>query len=174
MFITEFASTEKLLARGMAHLVGVKEPLSQALFPGIRVSVAKDTIIRIRTAKGLPENERIANAFAQLTAITTLRNDIVHYGVQFYNDWEPRVSNSIAKMPGQERVTIATPELLRQATFDLNTIKQTIFTEIFENVEEYEGRENTIEPWQYKPEPQVRVRPPSVGKNRKRKSPPQS
>lgn len=174
MFIHKFAEVEKWLLMALAKQAKVKSPLAQALFPGVRIDVAKTTIRRIREVEGIPESEILKRAFDQLTCITTLRNDLVHYGAQFQGDWEPHVSNQVAAMPGKERKTVATPELLNQATIDLQTIMTAIFLEFFQNEEENLEQsliDSAQQPWRYKPAPPSHNRPPSSGKNPRQKPP---
>jgi hypothetical protein len=166
LFIAEFGSTESWLLLALQDQSNVRPPLSQALFAGFKVAAAKDAINRVREVKGLPVIPRVASAFAQLTEITTLRNDIVHYGAQFLGDWEPHVTNSMSAMPGKTRHTIATPALLRSASNDLVTIRGVITNHLFTNVErDPDWVEPPETPWRYIPDRQVHIRPPSRDRN---------
>ena len=169
IFIHKFAEVETWLLMAVAKQADIKPPLSQAIFVGVRVATAKDMINRMREAQGIPENAILKRAFAQLTEITNVRNDIVHYGARFRGEWEPHVSNALAAMPGKERSTIATPELLWQMINDLQTILTAITHVLFDFVSDAEPAER---PWRYKPALQAHIGQLNQRKNPKPKRPP--
>lgn len=128
-FITEFAQTETWLLIALTKQSEVAAPMSKALFAGVRVDAAKSFIKRAGEVRGLKISADLERAFAQLSDITTLRNDIVHYGPSFGKDWTPYVTDVIKAILGRVRTTLVTPDILTFATFDLNAITSVIIAD---------------------------------------------
>jgi len=153
-FIHHFAQTESLLLAGLRQQAGVDEDTARAIFSGTRVDNAKSFINRLREIRKLPDSPTLKRAFAQLTIITTMRNDIVHYGAEFKAGFEPRVSTRAVAMPGNEREHIVTPDTLDQMTADLGIINNALSAVLFDAPSEevrLAWEQAARQPWHYRP-----------------------
>ncbi len=85
-FIHEFSETESVLAAILEKMTEVDILVARALFSGVRAEAATKYIARLQEALKSPTEERneIQAVFTQLGIITLIRNDIVHYGTDFY------------------------------------------------------------------------------------------
>lgn len=152
----EFANTESCLLIALSETAGVSHDTARGIFSGVRIDTAKSLINRLRELKGMPEDPILTSAFAQLTLITNVRNDLVHYGPQFTGNWEAKATNSLFAMPGRSRSALVPAETLHAMTNDLVTIRCAITCCLMkvEQLPETEAatREGAQRPWRYKPQ----------------------
>jgi hypothetical protein len=114
LFVEKFAACESMLIVALARLTRCDDPTSRAIFSGVRSDTARSHIRRILEARGEPMPEFLESSFQQLGIISNLRNDLMHYGAYAVgqNPDERTVSNEVAAMPGRERVTPISAEIL--------------------------------------------------------------
>jgi hypothetical protein len=173
-YLDDFAHTESLLQTLLWAQAGTTQEVAKAVFSGARVDTAKDYIRRIAEANGAQIEPMLARAFAQLSVLTTLRNDLVHYGAPFNPQAVAWVaSNRKAAMPGRERETNLTPNLLSDASQDLWTINYALSCFIRPDLRKT-WEKVALAPWRYTPARQAQTSQPRRATNRGRKPPPQS
>jgi hypothetical protein len=128
LFVEKFAACESMLIVALARLTRCDDPTSRAIFSGVRSDTARSHIRRILEARGEPMPEFLESSFQQLGIISTLRNDLMHYGAYAVgqNPDERTVSNEVAAMPGRERVTPISAEILTDLIGDVETITAAI------------------------------------------------
>jgi hypothetical protein len=87
-FIHAYSDVEAELQRTLWHHAGVKEPVAQAVFSGVRTEAAISNINRIGEARKWSElkKRKFKSLFDQLQIINKLRNDIVHRGASLQAD----------------------------------------------------------------------------------------
>ncbi len=160
LFIDNFAQVETLLYSQLLKEAAIPFETAQAIFSDAKNDRARDLIGRIRSARGLSESTLLKRAFDQLSLINRLRNDLVHYGTRI-QDGERWVSNRLwAHVPSKVREYRVTPDLLIQASNDLEVIKMNFMRNMIEpgspaEAAMGEGLDAASQaPWQYKPAPQ--------------------
>ena len=154
-FIATFASVEHLLAHALKTLAGVTPEVALAIFSGDRIDTVKSKINRIRDFQGLPRDPDLERAFAQLTQITNVRNNLVHYRTYFLGfEAMPTVSNKSATRPEQARTTEVPPQVLYNMTRDLDAIQSTIILTLLPGDRQDRAldaiRASVRTPWHYK------------------------
>jgi hypothetical protein len=167
LFIHEFARAEKLLQQLLRKCARVTDEVGWAVFSGARVDAARDFINRILEAEGNTwRAERLKPSFDQLTAISTIRNNILHWGVQKIDDFEPnfRVTNEhLTPGPRGKREYLISPDDLRSMSLDLVRISAYLTLEIHGgpvNQGAWEMMREHVDgslgaSWQYKPPQQA-------------------
>jgi hypothetical protein len=94
-FIHEFAKVESLLITLLRDLSKTSDETAGAIFSGLRVDGAKDTINRILDATGQTDiKSRLQSPFAQLGVIAGVRNKIVHWGATYDGGEQLLVTNA--------------------------------------------------------------------------------
>lgn len=85
-FIHRFAHTETHLILLLYNISGLPSDKAGAIFSGVRAEGARDFINNILDATGQFEKKnRLYKPFAQMAAIGTIRNNLVHWGVTVNN-----------------------------------------------------------------------------------------
>ena len=124
-FVSAFSAVENIVQALFWRLTGVEERLAPTVFSGVRMDAAQSLIGRILDAKpcqGLDRDE-LDEVFAQLTAITRVRNDILHYGADRRAAGEFVTSNEhLAFTPCRLRETRVSPDVLDALHADLAKI----------------------------------------------------
>lgn len=93
-FIEEFAQTEHHLRRLLMRHAGVTEAIGRALFQSGRIAEMKDSINRILDATGNDKAKAgLDPFFAQLSVISSVRNNIMHWGGYQLSSGEFLVTN---------------------------------------------------------------------------------
>ena len=124
-FVSVFAQVESMLATVLWKHAGVPPPLAQAVFSGVRTEAAMQYIRRIADAQNWPAAHKtnIELVFAQLSALTKLRNDILHFGASMDEPSVWTVSNkNFVHIPDRVRETKITSNILDDASWDLGRI----------------------------------------------------
>jgi hypothetical protein len=131
-FIHQFSAVERMLQRLLRIQAGVSGEIAKSVFSGARVDACKDFINRICDATGREDvKARLEPAFAQLGAISTMRNAIVHWGASVQpDDTLAAVNDFLAHTPLNLKNFPVSPEILRDMTFDLMMINVHIAREI--------------------------------------------
>jgi hypothetical protein len=121
-FVDRFASAEDSLFVSLQITMKLDSKVGAAVFSGTRVKGAMAFIKRIHEARGSEVSQRLAAAFAQLSAILALRDDILHYGVRGESD-QLRITNAIrAHAERSVKDVPVSVEMLDNMSEDLNTI----------------------------------------------------
>lgn len=83
-FIYQYSSLETVVNALLISAYGVSHEVGQALFSGIRINQAKSFIDRILDAtKRAGFKDRLKPYFDQINLITSMRDEILHYGAQY-------------------------------------------------------------------------------------------
>lgn len=132
-FIHEFSAVENTLRALVLYHAGVEDKIGRAVFHGLRVDNAKDTVNRILEAKGdHAAKARLEDPFAQLGVIASMRNNIVHWGAELADEAGLRVSNRrLAITPDRVRSYTVSAEHLGQMQQDLLRIHTLFMMEIY-------------------------------------------
>jgi hypothetical protein len=98
-FIEAFASTEALLFSLLAFYAKVDNDTAKAVFSGARSDVCMNNIRRIIAMKDPAKDRRdeLEYVFEHLTAISSARNDVVHYP-SFVTSDAGRIVSNISRM----------------------------------------------------------------------------
>lgn len=194
VFIQCFAVAEAVLFNYFVELAGVIRPdKARAVFGAVRVESMLANIRRLWQLS--PPSPRFApilsDALGQFKAILNIRNDLLHYGIEFTDNHEPITTNaSRAFIEGKIRQHRVSTEVLLALSRDINNISKKIY---FAHRAETETRFGSplgqageqalakilARPWHYTPQPIPRQKPPQarpVRRNAKkgRRSPPES
>src|SRR5215217_3261382 len=96
-FVSMFSTVEEYMQRALWRCSGIAAPIAPAIFSGTRVDAASGYIKRIAEAQNWPKEEReeLDEIVSQLSEITRLRNDILHYGANWSSPTELTVSNEL-------------------------------------------------------------------------------
>lgn len=176
-FIHEFASVETSVQTLLWIVTDTSPQVAKAIFSGTRSDTACSYIRRTLQAQGQRElPPLLERAFSHLKTITTVRNDIVHYGAQF-NDSTTFVTNAMLALPGGERTTQVPAKTLEDLWSDLRTIQACMTAYVFTEKRPHLGHKTAQQwlsaaqaPWRYKPDtPQeARRRAPTAARPPKR------
>ncbi len=121
-FIDIFAQVEKSMNFFLRYESQVNGDMAGALFRGFKVDGLKDAIKRVRSTNNLRDDPLMERAFTQLTHISSRRNDIVHFGAEFYDD-DFFVTNALkAHNELSTRKFSASPDILDSMSSDLETM----------------------------------------------------
>jgi len=170
-FVHAFASTESMLFRLLVEKTGLSGPEGAAVFSGVRMKPAMDALNRLFEARGMIlEKEALARPFAQLGAISSIRDDILHYGTEEDDLGALYVSNASKKHLPERATTrpVSTEDLIRMV-HDLREIELHFVASMFrtsKKARRFAGlyTRRLAEPWQYK----QRGQPPPQGGSRQR------
>lgn len=125
-FIAEFSELETAMQTTLWHFAGVKPPISQAIFSGLKIEGSIDCIRRVMDAKKWNEKkrQRYVFLFAQAQVINTLRNHLLHKGAKLQDDGTWISTNAVfAHIPEKITQHIITAEKLEAARADLFEIR---------------------------------------------------
>lgn len=167
-FIHEFSRTEKALQWLLRHYARTTLPVSKALFHGMRVDACKDAINRILDAtENQAAKTRLEAPFAQLGAISGMRNNIVHWGASPADgSREFVVTNAfLAHTKARVQEFRVSPRTLRAMSVDLFAISLHFILEVRRSGEldetDTEFAAVLREPWLYKsPQPSPQPKAP--------------
>jgi hypothetical protein len=121
-FITMFSVVEENVQLALWRAAGVKPPVAPAIFSGTRIEAATGHIKRIAEAQKWPKRKRaeLAEVFKQLSDLTRIRNDMLHYGASSSGPDEWTVSSRlVAHIAERIRETKISPAILHQMSEDL-------------------------------------------------------
>jgi hypothetical protein len=173
-FIYDFSEVERALF--LYLIITSKMPIAdaQAVFTDAKIDKAKQTIKRLRQARGLPEDDRLGCAFNQLADITRLRNDLVHYGPIPKLDGSFEISDALWKLTNSRTYTV-TADDIKNATVDLGTLKEFLLKHMLTEISpEFPLIKNmpkvALLPWRYKPSQPIH--PPNNTRSKSARRPP--
>lgn len=159
-FVSAFSDTEFELVETVRILANIPPQTSGAIFTGLRVDAAKDTINRLFDAAGdTTKKERFAPYLAQLSTINTIRNNLLHWGARLAADEGTFLVSNQKFSPSETRLKSfgITPDDLDAMREDLWKIK--LFLRIEGPVGDQmpqmhldEIRRYVAIPWRYKPQ----------------------
>lgn len=124
-FVSAFSQAEAHLAAFLWKAAGIDPPVAQAVFSGIRTDAAMQSVRRIADAEAWPTSKttEVEYVFAHLSAITKLRNDILHYGATMETPTSWKVTNrAFVHIPEKVQESKISAEILNSAAKDLATI----------------------------------------------------
>ncbi len=165
-FMHAFSNTETQLIGLLRHVSGVKPIVAGLLFSGTRQDQARDMINKILDATNrVAKKKRLEYCFAQLATISTIRNNIIHWGAIPQLNNELLISNALL-FPTDNRLKefIITPTDLRNMKLDLIRISSMIMLETGTRKPSGPFVQWLSEPWFYRPPqpspPKKETRPP--------------
>lgn len=175
-FVDSFATAEDCIFAALRTTFRLSPKNSRALFSGTRCRTGMDFIRRAYEANSLPLPEILERAFAQLSAINTTRDTIIHYGATMESDGL-RVSNErIAHTPKTLKSFPISPSTLDEMTEDLATITSALLVycvdqggKLDPRVDIPLNRQIAQRSWLYRPAQQGRSAPRTLNTTRKPK-----
>lgn len=179
-FVVEFTEIECAMQMALWHLSKVDLPVAQAVFSGVRADDACNKVARIAEAENWSDSRKaewqiIAD---RLGILRTLRNDILHYGVDWQLDGSWIVTNeSFIHTSRKVMKTPVTVPILADATSDLQKLGLHLFHFLFGDAMTPKGArslELTLRrAWRYKSSRQVGRgdKPPKKRRGRQRLPP---
>jgi hypothetical protein len=99
--------------------------MARALLSGVQTDAAKSFINRVRAAQGEKEDTALTRMFAQITLISSRRNDLLHFRTNYTPDANNNflVDNSFhAHIPESRRSFPISSDLLEKMSEDLSAI----------------------------------------------------
>lgn len=168
-FIDDFAATEAQVLDVLCYYAKADKQTAKALFSGVRVDQAADFIRRLGQARKInpgPLAEISQNLLPQVKAITDLRNDIIHYGIQL-NSSGLKVDNQRGVGRTQVRRYFVSAKLLEDASSDLGRINLRFYMAANNEISTSlppQIREKLFGPWRYRSRVTPQKRPQSPRK----------
>ena len=167
-FVSLYGLAEAMLKHFLARTVGVDPPTSKAIFSGVRTDQACSFIRRSYEARGEALPHDIDRLLQQMTALTNLRNDILHHGINFNQD--PPVSSNRKSVLNVKAVreTVVTDKTLVHAGWDCARVMLGFAAFMRPKdvpVDEEDLNFAVREPWHYIPQ-----KPPRTGRIHRAKS----
>lgn len=173
-FVSDFSEIEQAMQVALWYICGIKSPIAQAIFSGVRADDAANKISRIGVAQKWPD-ERKAEWKAisdRVSLLRSLRNDILHYGVNWERENEWVTSNRLF-VHTEEKVTNTpvTIPILNAAIKDLHSLSIYLLSFAVQGkVVGPTALDRTLsDTWQYKPPPQGGRQSKSPGRSPKPK-----
>ena len=122
-FVDMFSRTEAVVTLCLWGYAGTKVPVARIVFAGTPLKIALGYIKEIAKATNVsPETRQdMESVFQQLSIITGVRNDILHYGATSVAEGQAIVSNAL-KAKGDPNIFPISPEALDDMTTDLRKI----------------------------------------------------
>lgn len=157
LFISTFSEVEAWMQVLLMETAKTSWETGRALFSGVRVQEASKLIRRVHEAKGIEIDKDMTDTLAKVGEITTLRNDILHYGTTLTAAGDLFVSNArIAHIKEKVKETQISEEILNQLTEDLATLTQRLYyfackAADFDLPPKESDPETWRRPWRYKP-----------------------
>lgn len=179
-FVAAYARTEGLMQLSLRILVGLMDERGAALLSGVRADQAANLMKRLLDATRRPAmKERLGRHFQQFNVITTIRNELLHYGAEFETAEVLLISNARdAFIPERLKQTQIVPADFYRMNADLQTIRCGLIAELDRGQlpasEQETWDERARAPWQYKPPPQGPHRRKTRKGPSERRSPPAS
>ncbi|MFI4973869.1 MAG: hypothetical protein ACHP84_04940 [Caulobacterales bacterium] len=156
-FVHAFASTESMLFRLLAEKTRLSHATAAAVFSGTRMKPAMDAINRLLEAEGRTmEKEALSRPFSHLSDISSIRDDILHYGTEEDEGGQLFVSNMEKKHLPERATTrrVSAVDLINMI-LDLRDIEVHFVASMFSTAGNSDMLRLYIrrlaEPWQYKP-----------------------
>lgn len=159
-FVTWYAEAEAVTQQALSHYAETRPAITRSLFSGTRVSAAASFIRRIceATRVDISVRDELKDIFAQMAAITTMRDNVLHYGARSVAEGKGVVTNALrAHIPDRVQTFPISPDILDNMTADLRRV-------IFDLLSRHVGRPGPLGapnlslldggqhgPWRYKP-----------------------
>jgi hypothetical protein len=130
-FIEAFASAETMLFTYLAVCANIPNSTAKALLSGIHADQIVSLIRRVWEIRPQTSGttKRLERAFAQLTEINKIRNNVVHYA-SFVTSDKGRVSSNVTRALTRDRRRLkefrVSSDILGDMTVDLETISQNL------------------------------------------------
>lgn len=163
-FVFYYAQLEEATFNLYRVFVIIPPHVARCIFSGLRITDALNNLKRIFSDPafaGKPPPGNLLEAFGKVAEITTIRNDILHYGVQF-SDRGMIVTDAWKQMPHRVKESKITNALIDDlsadvikciATFTLWNISRLPEPHPFHE----EWKTAAVVPWRYKPLPLARA-----------------
>jgi hypothetical protein len=156
-FAAMYARAESSAHSALCRYAQTDGPISKAIFSGVRIRQAGDFIRRIMESTGVPQAaiDEFTEYRKQLTAITTARDAILHYGAQSVAEGAGFVSDEVrAHLPTKVRTFPISPKILDNMTEDLRKISVYLLTNhagrgVQSSANQRRLNEILAAPWQY-------------------------
>ena len=171
-FTSEYSRVETCVQTLLWIVAETPPKTAQAIFSGTKTDTACRFIRRLFESRNEDLPELLSRAFDRLAIINTVRNDIIHYGIQYDEASRMVTSNAMMALPGKERKTHISPLVLEQLWGDLVTIQYCMNAYFFST--KGGSKPSVIErslkgaqvPWQYKPPSRQEARKDEPRKSR--------
>jgi len=121
-FAAMYAQVEAAVQRALWFYAKTPETIARCIFSGTRVNTGGNFIRRICEAAGADDATKgeLKEAFAQLAAITTIRDHVFHYGAESVAEGSGVVTNAlVAHTPSKIQTFPISPGILDNMTADL-------------------------------------------------------
>ena len=159
-FVVNYARAEEAIQFVLWHYAKTHESIARCVFSGVRVKDGMSFIKKIAEVTGATTKTQrdLKDIFDQLGVITSVRNEIMHHGIQSIADGNAFITNALlAYLP--ERLTIIpiSPTDLDNMTADIRKIIVTLYVQHAGRppLQSEENRRVIDEfvraPWRYKP-----------------------
>jgi hypothetical protein len=154
-FMQAFAEAEMAMQVLLWKVSGLSEiSTAAALLSGVKIDGAINLIRRVREAKKMPEHAQLTYIFNQLGEINSARNDIVHFGATFTEDFGILVSNfRIAHIEERLRGFHTSSAALFNMTQDITKIIHRIIEIVAEYDQNPTPERAVLDTWLYKHRP---------------------
>jgi hypothetical protein len=154
-FMQSFAEAEMAMQVLLWKVSGLSDiSTAAALLSGVKIDGAMGLIRRVREAKKMPEHKQLTHIFNQLAEINSARNDIVHFGATFTEDFGILVSNfRIAHIEERLKGFHTSPIALFNMTQDITKIIHRIIEIVGEYDHDPTPEHVALDTWLYKHKP---------------------
>jgi hypothetical protein len=157
-FVALFSQAELAVQNSLRFYSGLSANRAHLIFSGTRADAGIDLIKSLTTEAGMEPSKHaeLSGALAQLKAINTTRNAILHYGAQDVAEGKPYVAKALFGVD-ETKVKVVTfpiaPDMLEDMTADVRSICLFLYLE-------HSGKPDTNAlmryfgrpPWRYKPQ----------------------
>ncbi|HEV2161425.1 MAG TPA: hypothetical protein VGR52_04210 [Stellaceae bacterium] len=157
-FVTEFASLESAMQLALWHYANVSPNIGRAVFSGVRADAAMGLIKRISEVEKWEKSKKDTTdeLFVHLASINSVRNDLIHFGVQPVGDGSWQITNAfLALTEGRMKKHPISDKILDQMTHDLRKIIYSLFLLVVDAASAQNllatFQQQADAPWQYKP-----------------------
>ena len=164
-FLHQYSVLEHMMLIVLMNISGVSQEVGKSLYSGTRIGIAKDFINRILDATNRQTlKEKLKPYFDQIGLLTSMRDDILHYGAVYDFDRNILlVSNErVAHIADRLRTYEVGPKMLDDMAHDANRAVSGLMVEVLPAANTPEFFLSSIaSPWRYKPPPPVPLLPNS-------------
>jgi len=179
-FVSSFAHVETIMFYVLVYYSGVTHQTARAIFSGVRMDTAAGHLRRMMEQKRIRGRERahLEKALTQLARISTVRNWILHHGVEHAATKRARTTNELRALNRlRARSYSVTAKDLEDMHEDLMEISHGLYLlntgpRVLKR-QRGEVAEMLRAPWRYAPPPPKQRRRPQRGKPAKQQRPQQ-
>lgn len=122
-FVMEFARAEQMTKDVLAAYAKLSAPAARAVLDGMRLKPTLDKIRRLHEAEGISIHPRMQEAFAQLAAILSMRDKILHQGFEIAEETVTTTNWASAHVDRNIKVHELSVEMIESMTADLGRIQ---------------------------------------------------